>query len=47
VKLNDTASVAEKKSLKVITVKETINVNHDYLFVLPVQGDDFQASIKK
>lgn len=47
-KLNDTVPVADyKKSLKVITVKETIDVNHDYLFVLPAQGDDLQASIMK
>lgn len=47
-KLNDTVPASEsKKSLKVVTVKETIDVNHDYLFVLPAQDDDLQASVNK
>lgn len=46
--LNDTAPVVDsKKNLKVVTVKETIDVNHEYLFVIPVQGDDLQISINK
>lgn len=46
--LNDTApAVDSKKNLKVVTVKETIDVNHEYLFVTPVQGDDLQISINK
>lgn len=48
VKLNDTLpTVDTKKNLKVLTVKETIDVNHEYLFVLPAQGDDLQNSINK
>lgn len=48
VKLNDTVPIEEsKKNLKVVTVKETINVNHEYLFVLPAQGDDLKNSINK
>lgn len=48
VKLNDTVPVIDsKKNLKVVTVKETINVNHEHLFVQPVQGDDLKSSINK
>lgn len=50
VKLNDTIpSVAAdtKKNVKVVTIKETIDVDHEFLFVLPAQGDDFQISVDK
>ncbi|KAL4123240.1 hypothetical protein QTP88_015449 [Uroleucon formosanum] len=48
VKLNDTIPISDsKKNLKVVTVKETIDVNHEYLFVLPAQDDDLQSSINK
>lgn len=49
VKLNDTIlSVSDtKKNVKVVTVKEIIDVDHEHLFVLPAQGDDFQISIDK
>lgn len=48
VKLNDTVHVGNsKKNLKVVTIKETIDVNHEYLFVLSAQGDDLQNSINK
>ncbi|XP_060836720.1 hypoxia up-regulated protein 1 isoform X2 [Rhopalosiphum padi] len=47
-KLNDTVPISDsKKNLKVVTVKETIDVNHEYLFVLPAQDDDLQSSINK
>ncbi|XP_026815433.1 hypoxia up-regulated protein 1 [Rhopalosiphum maidis] len=47
-KLNDTVPISDsKKNLKVVTVKETIDVNHEYLFVLPAQDDDLQNSINK
>lgn len=49
VKLNDTSPpVADtKKNLKVVTVRETIDVDHEYLFVPPAQGNDLQTSINK
>jgi len=48
VKLNDSIPISDsKKNLKVVTVKETIDVNHEYLFVLPAQDDDLQSSINK
>lgn len=48
VKLNDTVPISDsKKNLRVVTVKETIDVNHEYLFVLPAQEDDLQSSINK
>lgn len=48
VKLNDTVPIEEsKKNLKVVTVKETIDVDHEYLFVLPPEGDDLKNSINK
>jgi len=48
VKLNDTIPISDsKKNLKVVTVKETIGVNHEYLFVLPAQDDDLLSSINK
>ncbi|XP_022162145.1 hypoxia up-regulated protein 1 isoform X2 [Myzus persicae] len=48
VKLNDTIPISDsKKNLKVVTIKETIDVNHEYLFVLPAQDDDLQSSINK
>lgn len=48
VKLNDTVPVSDsKKNLKVVTIKETIDVKHEYLFVIPAQGDDLQNSINK
>lgn len=47
-KLNDSVSSSDsKKNLKVVTIKETIDVKHEYLFVLPAQGDDLQSSINK
>lgn len=36
-----------KKNLKVVTVKETIDVKDEYLFVLPALGDDLKNSINK
>lgn len=48
VKLNDTVPVTDsKKNLKVITVREAIDVNHEHLFVLPAQGDNLKNSINK
>lgn len=50
VKLNDTVPPIDdtKKSLKVVTVKEKIDVDHQYLFVSTPQGDDdLQTSINK
>jgi len=46
---NNTAPlvVDQQKNLKVVTVKETINVNHEHLFVLPVQENDLHISINK
>jgi len=46
--LNNTVPITDlKKNLKVVVVKETINVNHEHLFVNPPQEDDLKISINK
>lgn len=47
--VNDTIpSVADtKKNVKVVTIKETIDVDHEFLFVIPAEEDDFQISVNK
>lgn len=48
IKLNDTILTTDlKQNLKVVIVKETINVNHKLLFVHPPQEDDLKNSINK
>lgn len=45
---NTTVSVSDsKKNLKLVTVKEAIDVKKEYLFVTPIQGDELQSSVNK